>query len=166
MEFNVPLTPAEKQQAYRQRIKRAKTVTEPLPIDGNESVTREEKSRESLDSLLASPPSPPGGEFLLPSAWNTPQVQESLRLWFKHVEGSPKGHPIPDKHLAANQAVQFFPNTEELCRSIARGIANGYVTLQNYEAKDAHKQKSAAERKQRQKTTFDDGLPILGKAKS
>lgn len=46
IDHNVPLTPAEKQRAYRERKKEAERVTETLPSDGNKTVTREEKRRE------------------------------------------------------------------------------------------------------------------------
>lgn len=50
VEHNVPLTPAEKQRDYRQRKRESKSVTEPLPDDGNKTVTREEKRREEISS--------------------------------------------------------------------------------------------------------------------
>jgi len=54
VEHNVPLTPAEKQRDYRQRKRESKSVTEPLPDDGNKTVTREEKRREEINRRLTS----------------------------------------------------------------------------------------------------------------
>lgn len=80
-EFNVPMTPAEKQKNYRDR---KNVVTEPLPIAGNESVVivtaREEKSREEKETTTV------GGKVvdLLPT--NVP-YKEIAALYNEHMGG-------------------------------------------------------------------------------
>jgi hypothetical protein len=114
----------------------------------------------SLTRNRESSPKPPGGfPFVLPAAWNLPEVRSQLDHWFRHVESSPKGHPVPDWDLAANQALQFFSTPEELCKSVATGISNGYVTLKNYH--DGTKSRAKAERAAKKEEPFDDGLPVL-----
>jgi len=45
LEYNVPLSNAEKQRAYREREKRKASVTKPLPTRSNKTVTRVEENR-------------------------------------------------------------------------------------------------------------------------
>lgn len=62
-QHNAPMTPAEKQSAYRTRKNAAdkapETVTEALPTEGNKTVTREEKRREEKKEEREDPPCPP-----------------------------------------------------------------------------------------------------------
>lgn len=95
-QHNAPLTPAEKQSAYRSRQSAAEeSVTKALPKRGNKSVTRLEKRREETKTEEKEPGgapvsvAEPAKKFdptavAIPPPLDTPEFRDAWRRWCKH----------------------------------------------------------------------------------